>query len=153
MDWKNPTHPDIQDIESDPMKSLTIVADDRIGLLADISYILGKAKINIETINVTVVGGKAVITLTVKDYKKGMEVLRKNGFKITDEHSIIIKLPDKPGELSKITSELANEKININNVHMLSRDGKNTIVSLIVDKPKKAEKVLQEVLVKNEDIY
>ena len=28
------------------MKTITIVADDRVGLLADMSYVLGKAKID-----------------------------------------------------------------------------------------------------------
>ena len=49
------------------MKSLTIVADDRVGLLSDISYVLGKSKINIESISVDVIGNKAVIVLTIKN--------------------------------------------------------------------------------------
>jgi len=49
-----------------PMKDITIIAPDKVGLLADISYILGKARVNIESIAVTSVGGKAVITVLVK---------------------------------------------------------------------------------------
>ena len=56
------------------MKQITIVAEDKVGLIADISYILGKAKINIETIMVEVYGGKAVINLTVKDEIKAAKL-------------------------------------------------------------------------------
>jgi len=52
------------------MHSITIVADDRVGLLADISYILGTTHINIESISVSAIGGKAVITLLVKNPEK-----------------------------------------------------------------------------------
>lgn len=135
------------------MKTLTIVADDKVGLLADISYILGKAKINIENISVDVVGGKAVITIGVSDRERTKSILEAANYKVNDVESIVVKLQDKPGELSKITSLLAKDGINITNVHMITKDGKNTIIALIVDKPRKAELLLKDYLLASEEIY
>ena len=39
-------------------------------MLADISYILGKRNINIDGVSVDVVGGDAIISLTLKDAQK-----------------------------------------------------------------------------------
>lgn len=133
------------------MKTITIVADDRVGLLADISYILGKAKVNIESIGVDVVATKAVITLSIKNADKAKQVLEQNGYKVTETNVLVIKLEDKPGELSRITTMLAQEGINISNVHMLSRDGKTTILALVVDKPRRARKMLADCLVNKEE--
>jgi len=135
------------------MKTLTIIADDRVGLLADISYILGKAKINIENISVDVLGGKAIITLAVADRERAKSVLEAANYKVSDVESIVIKLPDKPGELSRITNILAKDGINITNVHMITKDGKNTVIALIVDKPRKAEVLLKDFLLAAEEIY
>jgi len=135
------------------MKTITIVADDKVGLLADISYILSKSKINIDSINVDVVAGKAIITLSLSDSEKGKSVLEASGYKVGEVNAVIIKLPDKPGELSKITSMLSKEGINIENVHMLSKDGKSTVLSLMVDKPKRAAALLKEYVVGNESVY
>ena len=135
------------------MKTLTIIADDRVGLLADISYILGKAKINIENISVDVLGGKAIITLAVADRERAKSVLEAANYKVSDVESIVIKLPDKPGELSRITNVLAKDGINITNVHMITKDGKNTVIALIVDKPRKAEVLLKDFLLAAEEIY
>lgn len=132
------------------MKSITIVADDRVGLLADISYLLGKAKVNIEAISVDVVGKKAVISITVKDSDKAKSVLQNAGFNVTESNSIVVKLIDRPGELSRVTSMLAEQGINIENVHIISRDGTSTILSVVLDKPKKAIKVLDEFLLNKE---
>ncbi|MFA6530775.1 MAG: ACT domain-containing protein [Candidatus Micrarchaeia archaeon] len=129
------------------MKAITIVADDRIGLLADMSYILGKARINIESVSVDVVGGKAVVVLMVKDPKAAKEVLERNNYKVNEENSVVIKLSDQPGELSRVTAMLAKEKIDIKNVHMLSRDGKASILSITVDRPRKAEEMLKDLIV------
>ncbi len=129
------------------MRNLTIVADDRVGLLADISYLLGKAKINIESISVEVIGGKAIISLTVKDATKAMEILKNSGYSVTEANSLIIKLADRPGELNKITSIMADNGVNIENVHMLSRDGKYTVLAIVVDRPKKAHEMLKEYII------
>jgi len=135
------------------MKPITIIADDKVGLLADISYVLGKAKINIESINVEVIGGKAIISLTLSDRERGKSVLEAAGYKVNELDSIVLKLPDKPGELSKVTNLLAKEGINIMNVHMITKDGKNTIISLVVDKPRKAETLLKDHIVSAEEVY
>jgi hypothetical protein len=128
------------------MKQITIVADDKVGLLADISYVLGKAKINIESINVDVTGGKAIVSLTLSDDQRGKSVLEASGYKVDELNSIVVKLKDRPGELSRITSSLSKEGINIQNVRMLSKGGSETVISIVVDKPKKASNILKNYL-------
>jgi len=129
------------------MKTVTIVSDDKVGLLADISYILAKANINIESLNVDVVGGKAVIMLSVKDDVKARSALEASNYKVNADNTIVIKLDDRPGELSKVTRMLADEGVNIENVLMLSRDSKNTILSMSVDKLSKAQKLLKQYMI------
>jgi len=133
------------------MKSITIIENDRVGLLADISYILGKARINIESISVDVIGNKALVRLIVKDAKETKDVLEMNKFHVSEENATILKLPDQPGELSRITSLLAKDKIDIKNVHIISRNGKETILSIVTDKPKKTEVILKDILASHED--
>jgi len=133
------------------MKTIHIVAEDKVGLLADISYILGKSRVNIDSLHVDVIAKKSIITLLVKDREKAKEVLEAAGYKITEENTVVIKLKDEPGQLSKITNMLAQDGVNINNVSMLSRDGTDTILAVSVDKVKKAETALSEWIVKTED--
>lgn len=135
------------------MKSITIIADDKVGLLADISYILAKSRVNIDTINVEVVGGKAIISLGLSDAAKGKQVVEASGYKVEDPDAVVIKLPDKPGELNRITTLLTKEGVNVKNVHTLSKDGRTTVLSVMVDKPKKASLILQPHLITNESAY
>jgi len=135
------------------MKYITIVAEDKVGLLADISYILGKSKVNIDSINVDVVAKKAVIVLTVADSAKARSVLEASGYKVAESNMVVIRLPDQPGELSKITGLLAKQGINIENVLTLTRDGKETVLAVAVDKPKRASELLKEYLLNKEAIY
>lgn len=132
------------------MKPITIVENDRVGLLADISYILAKNRINIETISVNVVGGKAIIVLTVNNPARALETLSKNNYKNLDEEYFVIKVPDTPGELNRVTAMLSKEGVNILNVHLLTRDGSHGLIALKVDKTRKAKDMLKDLLVENE---
>ncbi len=127
------------------MKSVTIVAEDRMGLLADIHYILGKSNISIDGLNVDVVGKKAIIALTVKNPKQTSDVLEKNGFKATGE-SIVVKLPKESG-IAAIKSKLWQQKVNIENMHILSTDINEEVLAIDVDKPRKAVRLLNEFII------
>lgn len=131
------------------MKSVTIVSDDRVGLLADISYILGKSSINIDGLSVDVVGGRAVISLEVKDPRRASDVLQCNGFRTTSLDSIIIKVSNDAME--EITEMLEGEKVQVKEMNSLSSDAEDSIYAISVDKPRKAAKMLSAFLLGNSE--
>lgn len=131
------------------MKSVTIVSDDRVGLLADISYILGKSGINIDGLSVDVVGGKAIISLEVKDPKRASAALHCNGFTTASLDSIIIKVASDSVE--EITEMLEGEKVQVRELSPLSSDADDAIYALSVDKPRKAAKMLSAFLLGNSE--
>ncbi len=129
------------------MKSVTIISEDRVGLLADISYILGKSSVNIDGLSVDVLGGKAVIALEVKDPRKAQEILVRNGFTTAHPEAIVIKVSND--SMEKITEMLEMEKINVVSLSMLSSDKSDGIFALNVDKPRKAHKMLSPFILGN----
>ena len=132
------------------MKSVTIVAQDKVGLLADISYILAKSKINIDSISVDVLSDKSVIAMSVSDPKKGKEVLEAAGYSV-EANTLVIKI--SLSEVDQLPEKLSKEGVKIENSSILTKDNDIAIVSLLVDKPKRASKVLQDVLITNESVY
>ncbi len=124
------------------MKQLTIVSDDKVGLLADISFILGKSHINIDSISVGVVGGKAIINLTIKDDARAAQLLAASGYQVFAADVVVVKIADTPGELARISKMLADEGISIENVHVLAKGDGFVLDSMRVDKTAKAHKLL-----------
>jgi hypothetical protein len=122
------------------MKSVTIISDDRVGLLADISYILGKSNVNIDGLFVDVVGGKAIISLEVKDPRKATDILYRNGFKTANPEAIVIKASND--SMGRITEMLEGEKIRVKELSVLTSDSSDGIFAIHVDKPRKASKML-----------
>lgn len=133
------------------VKTIIISADDKVGLLADISYLLAKAKINIETIFVDVMSGKAVISLEVSDPAKGKAIVEAGGYHVEDLNSVVIRLSDK--ELNKITKQLTDDGLKVSNVQVLAKDNHELVYSITVDKPKRAITLLQPHLITNKSYY
>ncbi|MCI0504135.1 ACT domain-containing protein [Candidatus Micrarchaeota archaeon] len=131
------------------MNVITVVVDDKVGILADIAGLFAKAKINIRSVDADVVAGKGLISLELEeeDLDKGRRLLEDAGYKTEKADSAIIKLADRPGELCRITAMLSKEGISIISVHTISRDGKSTLLSLRTSKPKMAAAILKELLV------
>ncbi|VVC01911.1 ACT domain protein [uncultured archaeon] len=132
------------------MKQITIVADDKVGVLADISYILGKAKINIDSLTAEVHGGKAMINISVKDEKKASQLLAANNYKVIHSEILIVMVKDEPGELSKVSKILNEAGVNIESLYLLARGEGFSLDAISVDKPKKAKELLKDYLVKGE---
>ncbi len=133
------------------MRVITIIDKERVGLLADVSYILAKNKINIETIDAVAMGDTGVIVMTVSDPKKAIKVLKENGYNNVDDQYSVLRLENKPGELNKIAQILAKNKINIQHTHVIAKDGNTALIAIKVDKPKKARNLLREYLIDSEN--
>jgi len=130
------------------MKQITVVVADKVGVLAELSYLLGKARVNIEALSAEVQGGKSVINLVVSDDRKAEMILKSNGYHVLAGEMLVVKIKDAPGALSEISKKLQKAKINIESIYLLTRGDGHSLDALMVDKPKKAKKVLSEYLVK-----
>lgn len=128
------------------MKELVIVSKDRVGLLADVSDVLGKSKVNIDSVTADVVGQNAVVRLMVSDAARGKGALEKAGFRPIAGDTLVITLTDQPGELSKVARTLSENGVNVTNVYMLGKEGGKGLVALKVDKMEKARKLLKDYL-------
>ena len=124
------------------MKELTVVAPDRVGLIADISEALAKNSINIESLSVETTNDTAIIRLSTNDEKSTRKVLEESGFSALTSEKVLCRLKDKPGELARISRMLANENISIENIDVLAEKKGEKIVAIKTDDNAKAMKLL-----------
>ena len=130
------------------MRRITLIVDERAGVLKEIAKALGDAGINIEDINAVVVGDKGIITLGVskEDYNDTVKLLRSIGHRPIPSSSIIIKLEDKPGMLAEVTDILATNDISITNISLIDKDEDTALLVLNTTKNAEAKKLLSKFL-------
>lgn len=132
------------------MKEMTLIVNDKVGVLAEMSYVLGRSRVNIESLSVEVHGGKAIINLLVDDGDRAEAVLREKGYSVLSSDALVVRMKDEPGALSEVSELLKAANVSVGSLVLLSRAKGHTLCALIVDKPAEARKVLGKYLVKGE---
>lgn len=114
------------------MDEVTIVTDNRVGALAAIAESLGGAGVNIEAISAYEQGGNAVFRVLTGDPASAKKLAEKipGVSEVSLSEVIVVKLPNRPGELGKLTRKLANRSIDLQSLYIVSRSNEHTEVAV-----------------------
>ncbi|MFH1750109.1 MAG: ACT domain-containing protein [Candidatus Micrarchaeota archaeon] len=126
-------------------REITVIAKDRIGLLADVTETLSRQRINIDSVSVESSSRNAIIRLLVKDPENAVKALEAAKFKVINSDALVVGIPDKPGELAKLSRVLADHKINIESMFVMNKEETSNVLAAIkVDDYPAARKILRE---------
>ena len=118
---------------SNLINRIVIMAEDEVGVIAGITGVLAGEGINLETINTETSGGRGAITVTVDNYDHALYVLNQAGFKAVGDDALVVRLPDEPGALAAVADRLKQAGVNIQSMHILNRQGGQTMIALKTD--------------------
>ncbi|MFQ5406100.1 MAG: ACT domain-containing protein [Candidatus Micrarchaeia archaeon] len=126
------------------LKEITVVATNRVGLLADVAETLASRGINIDSVALEKSGKSAIVRVATPaaSYARARLALKKAGLKPVEDKYLAVSLVDRPGELARLSRKLAQNGIRIENVFLLKREKRKTILSLKVSDFASARKIL-----------
>ncbi|MBL7133856.1 MAG: ACT domain-containing protein [Phycisphaerae bacterium] len=131
------------------MKQITIISEDRPGVMAEVAEAMAAAGVNIETLDAETIAGSGVIILTVDRYDAALQALARTPFKAVSEDAIVLQLDDKPGELARITRRFKEASINLRSVRIMRRDAASgkSIVAVSTERTEEAMALVKDVLI------
>ena len=113
------------------MKEITVISKNEMGALAAIAESLGSVGVNIEAVSAYEKDNKAIFRLITNDVTTTMKTLsRIPDLHIKEANVIVLKMPNRPGELGKITRKLANKAVSVESVYIVTRGTDYTEVAL-----------------------
>ncbi|MEK6673929.1 MAG: ACT domain-containing protein [Nitrospirota bacterium] len=126
------------------LKQLNFVMPDRPGLLSAIMAALTGAKVNITSICAYGIEGKAYFMLVTDSNAKAKKALAPLGAAFTTEHEGVfgVNMPNKPGELQKVATIIADAGININYMYGTTSSVKTSTCIFSTSDDKKAIKAI-----------
>ena len=128
------------------MKQITILTEDRAGLLADVTEVLAKANINIESFDSEKIGETAVINLEIDDHDAALKVLAHTEFKAIAQDTLLLKLDDKPGELARMAHRFEQAGVNLRSARLIRRQKGIGIVAISCRETDKAKELVKDLL-------
>lgn len=128
------------------MKKITIITDNRIGILAEVTEMMALGNINIDDIRVDAVEDFGCIHLRVDHYDEALKVLQGSSFSAYTEDVILIKIEDRPGGLAKIAKKFKDQGIDVKSIRIARRSKDIVIVAVSCDKMDLARDVVKDLL-------
>ena len=122
---------------------VSVFMENTPGRLAEVTKVLGNAKINILALTIAETGEFGILRMIVDNWKKAMDVLRKNDLTTTTTEVLAVEIPNEPGSLARIVEMFQKESINIEYVYAFvshSRDG--ALIVMRFEDPDQALKIL-----------
>lgn len=130
------------------MKQITIPVPNRVGVAATITSALAERGVNIESFDAEGIEDRGVVVLTVDNYDEALRALRDHGFQALTQDALLVSLEDKPGALAVVAMRLRDAGLDLRSMHIVRRDGRNTLASLVTSNPDRAAEVLSDLLMK-----
>jgi len=127
------------------MKEFRICLQTQAGQLAQVTEALAHRGINIETLAavqatslVTALG----IVVKLEQEEAARTALQGLGLHCDERDLITLKLKNQPGELAKLTKNLAGSHINIESIYFMGTDEGDEVLVLSVDDVTRAKEIL-----------
>lgn len=129
--------------EIENMTQLSIITKNRVGLLSEITELLGNEGINIESVDVEGTRENVIVRVLTNNERKAHDLLTDNGYRVLESEVMVVRIKDRPGELAKFARQMAAGNIKIETIYMLGKEGGEGILAVKVDKPAEAKKLLE----------
>jgi hypothetical protein len=111
------------------VQEIVIEGADRVGVVADISRLLGDMGINLSAVSAAVDGESVRIRLITSSQSYARDALRDAGYTVRERDVIAIELPHHPGFLCRITEALARRDLTITELYAtVPEDGDTGLV-------------------------
>lgn len=94
-----------------------IPAENRPGVLARVTGVLSREKINIRATTISSFGERGFFNLIVDDPERAKKALNRDGIEAELREVVAVLITDQPGGLDKLAQFLAAEHVNIENAY------------------------------------
>lgn len=129
------------------MKTIVIIQPTHPGLLAEITDLMAKNRINLADFSGRVVGRMSVISVRAEPYGDVFRILSETGYHVYASETLLVRLEHEPGALAQLSRRLADAGVNVRGLHIVSKDEGAGIVALETADQEKARLVLKDLLV------
>jgi len=124
---------------------VTIPAENKPGVLARVTSMLSREKINIRATTISSFGDKGFFNLIVDDPERAHKALTKEGIQAELREVVAVLINDRPGGLDRLVQLLAGAGINIENAYgFVIESRKNAVFVLEVKDPAAAKDLLKK---------
>lgn len=120
------------------MTEFVVNMENRPGRLASLTEALAAFDVNIEALAAYGHDGEGTIRLITSDSPTTRRVLEEAALQFEERTVLAVQLPHRPGELARVTRQLADAGVNIDALYVLRANSDGIELAISVDQPESA---------------
>ncbi len=125
-------------------RQFLLTLENKPGTLAEVCSQLAAKAVNIQAISVLEGTGFSTIRMVVSNPDTARKVCQGLGVQFVEEDVLLVRVPNRPGALGRMTRKLADNKINIQYVYgSMYAEAPRAVLALGVSNLKKAAKLVK----------
>ena len=124
------------------MQRIVIMAENRIGVIAQIAGTLAEGGVSLNSIATENEGQHGVVIITTDRTDHALAILNEAGFKAVSDEAVLVQLPDQPGALANLAGELTGAGLNIRTFHIIERREDYATAAITTDDQERAKTAL-----------
>ncbi len=131
------------------IKQISIFLENKCGRLVRVTQILGKHNINIRALTIADTSDFGILRIIVDNPDKAHQVLKEEGFIVTETDVVAVEVPDNPGGLAEVLGYFEEECINIEYLYsFVEKPAQDALILMRLEDIERGIKVLEEKNVK-----
>ena len=124
------------------MQRIVVMAENRIGVIAQIAGTLAEGGVNLNSIATENEGQHGVVIITTDRTDHALAILNEAGFKAVSDEAVLVQLPDQPGALANLASVIKDAGLNIRTFHIIERREDYATAAITTDDQARAKTAL-----------
>ncbi|OEU53262.1 MAG: hypothetical protein BA872_07880 [Desulfobacterales bacterium C00003060] len=125
-------------------KQLTFEMENKVGLLAEISATLSAVEVNITALCAYQMDDRAYFMMITDDNAKAKRILKKMDIQAEYEPVVVVDMPNKAGELEKVSALLSEAGIDIHYIYGTAGAKRSTFCVFKTNKDTKVLKLINK---------
>lgn len=127
------------------LQQLSVFVENEVGSVAKVTTVLKENGLNLRAISSCDYPDYGILRVVVEEPIRAKELLIEQGFAVKVKEVLAIELKDQPGDLDRVLTILAKEKINLNYIYsFVIRKENAPLMVLSLDEMEKASEVLRD---------
>ncbi len=124
------------------MQRIVIMAENRIGTIAQIAGTLAEGGVNLNSIATENEGQHGVVIITTDRTDHALSILNQAGFKAVADEAVLVQLVDQAGALANLAGELKDAGLSIRTFHIIERRDDYATAAITTDDQERAKRAL-----------
>jgi hypothetical protein len=125
-------------------KEISFTMPNKVGLLSEVTTAIAGAKVNITALCAYAMENSAYFMLTANSNAKAKKALAPLGAAIEERDVVEVEMPNKPGELQKVATRIADAGIDIEYMYATAGKGKTATCVFKTADDQKTIKVIRK---------